>query len=233
MLTALALGASLARARRPGGCGRCRRRRQGHVEKVASRTRRGTARPRGPTAAGRQDHRLRLRRPAQRRRPRRRRGRRGSRRGARLDLPRSSTARARSPAASSGLSQAIALEARRDRPRRHRRHRAGDRVEDAAKQGIVMVGWHAYAKSGPHDTLPIFTNITTDPLEVARPPASLRHAPSPTARPGVVIFTDSDLRDRDREVRRDGRRDQGVRRLQGALESRTRRSPTRRTACRR
>jgi ribose transport system substrate-binding protein len=63
-------------------------------------------------------------------------------------------------------------------------------IEDAAKQGIVLVGWHSYAKSGPHDKLPIFSNITTDPLEVARAAASYPCAET-GGKAGVVIFTDS------------------------------------------
>ncbi|MDQ2703652.1 MAG: substrate-binding domain-containing protein [Pseudomonadota bacterium] len=63
-------------------------------------------------------------------------------------------------------------------------------IEEAAKQGIVIVGWHAYGKSGPHDTLPIFTNITTDPLEVARAAASYPCAET-DGKVGAVIFTDS------------------------------------------
>jgi len=63
-------------------------------------------------------------------------------------------------------------------------------IEDAAKQGIVVIGWHAYGKSGPHDTLPIFTNITTDPLEVARAAASYPCAET-GGKVGAVIFTDS------------------------------------------
>lgn len=63
-------------------------------------------------------------------------------------------------------------------------------VEEAAKLGIVVVGWHAYAKSGPHDKLPIFTNITTDPLEVARSAASYPCALT-NGKAGAVIFTDS------------------------------------------
>jgi ribose transport system substrate-binding protein len=63
-------------------------------------------------------------------------------------------------------------------------------VEEAAKQGIKLIGWHAYAKSGPHDKLPIFTNITTDPLEVARAAASFPCAET-GGKANVVIFTDS------------------------------------------
>lgn len=63
-------------------------------------------------------------------------------------------------------------------------------IEAAAEQGIVVVGWHSYAKSGPHDTLPIFSNITTDPLEVARAAASFPCAKT-GGKAGAVIFTDS------------------------------------------
>ena len=63
-------------------------------------------------------------------------------------------------------------------------------IEDAAKQGIVLIGWHAIAKSGPEPKMSIFTNITTDPLEVARAAASLPCAET-GGKAGVVIFTDS------------------------------------------
>ncbi len=63
-------------------------------------------------------------------------------------------------------------------------------IEEADKQGIKVLGWHAYAKAGPHDSLPIFTNITTDPLEVARAAGSYAVAES-DGKAGVVIFTDS------------------------------------------
>ena len=63
-------------------------------------------------------------------------------------------------------------------------------VEAAAKQGIVVLGWHSYATPGPHPKLPIFTNITTDPLEVAKAAASYAVADS-DGKVGAVIFTDS------------------------------------------
>lgn len=63
-------------------------------------------------------------------------------------------------------------------------------IEDAAKQGIIIIGWHAYGNSGPHESLPIFTNITTDPLEVARAAASYPCAET-DGKVGAVIFTDS------------------------------------------
>lgn len=63
-------------------------------------------------------------------------------------------------------------------------------IQDAAKQGIILVGWHASAAPGPHPSLPIFTNITTDPLEVAKSAASYAVADS-EGKAGAVIFTDS------------------------------------------
>lgn len=64
----------------------------------------------------------------------------------------------------------------------------GIRQADAA--GIKIVGWHSTATTGPSDTLPIFTNITTDPLEISRAAASFVVADS-EGKAGVVIFTDS------------------------------------------
>ena len=63
-------------------------------------------------------------------------------------------------------------------------------IEDAAKQGIVLIGWHAVAHSGPDPKLSLFTNITTDPLEVARAAASLPCSET-NGKAGVVVFTDS------------------------------------------
>jgi ribose transport system substrate-binding protein len=63
-------------------------------------------------------------------------------------------------------------------------------VEEAAKQGIVVLGWHSFATPGPSSKLPIFTNITTDPLQVAKAAASYAVADS-DGKAGAVIFTDS------------------------------------------
>ena len=63
-------------------------------------------------------------------------------------------------------------------------------VEAASKQHIVVVGWHSFAKPGPSDKLPVFTNITTDPMQVARAAASYAIADS-DGKAQVVIFTDS------------------------------------------
>ena len=63
-------------------------------------------------------------------------------------------------------------------------------IKQADAAGIKVVGWHATASTGPSDTLPIFSNITTDPLEVSRAAASFVVADS-DGKAGVVIFTDS------------------------------------------
>ncbi len=63
-------------------------------------------------------------------------------------------------------------------------------LEQAAGAGITVVGWHAYAATGPHPTLPIFTNITTDPLKVAEAAASYAVVTS-EGKAGAIIFTDS------------------------------------------
>ena len=63
-------------------------------------------------------------------------------------------------------------------------------IKQAASAGIKIIGWHATASTGPSDTLPIFTNVTTDPLEVSRAAAYFVVADS-DGKAGVVVFTDS------------------------------------------
>ncbi|KJZ22685.1 substrate-binding domain-containing protein [Tritonibacter mobilis] len=63
-------------------------------------------------------------------------------------------------------------------------------IRQADAAGIKVVGWHSTASTGPSDKHPIFTNITTDPLEISRAAASLAVADS-NGTAGVVIFTDS------------------------------------------
>ncbi len=63
-------------------------------------------------------------------------------------------------------------------------------VEEAGKQGIVIIGWHSYGHTGKHESLPIFNNITTDPLEVAKSAAAFPCA-SAKGNVGAVVFTDS------------------------------------------
>lgn len=63
--------------------------------------------------------------------------------------------------------------------------------EEAAAAGIKIVGWHAAPKPGPIDGFPaVFTNVTTDPLEVAGA-AGYEAVVKSKGRAGVVLFTDS------------------------------------------
>lgn len=57
-----------------------------------------------------------------------------------------------------------------------------------AKAKVPVVGWHASVKSGPTDGL--FTNITTNPKEVAQL-AALYTVVESNNKAGIVVFTDS------------------------------------------
>ena len=63
-------------------------------------------------------------------------------------------------------------------------------IEDAAKQGIVIVGWHAGPKPGPMDGVPVFANVTTDADQVAKV-AAMKAIADSNGKAGVVIFADS------------------------------------------
>ncbi|HQT76338.1 MAG: sugar ABC transporter substrate-binding protein [Rhodospirillales bacterium 20-64-7] len=63
-------------------------------------------------------------------------------------------------------------------------------IESAVKAGIKVVGWHSGAKPGPMPKYGVFTNITTDPMEVAKAAASYAVADS-NGKAGAIIFTDS------------------------------------------
>ena len=63
-------------------------------------------------------------------------------------------------------------------------------IEPAIKAGIKVVGWHSGPKPGPMPQYHLFTNITTDPLEVAKAAASYAVADS-DGKAGAVVFTDS------------------------------------------
>ena len=63
-------------------------------------------------------------------------------------------------------------------------------IRQAAEAGIKIVGWHSTASTGPSDKHAIFTNITTDPLEISKAAAYFAVAKS-DGKAGVVIFTDS------------------------------------------
>jgi ribose transport system substrate-binding protein len=64
-------------------------------------------------------------------------------------------------------------------------------IAQAAGAKIPVVGWHAGAKPGPDVANGLFTNITTDPLEVSRIAADFAIADS-NGTAGVAIFTDSE-----------------------------------------
>ncbi len=63
-------------------------------------------------------------------------------------------------------------------------------LEQAQKQGIVLVGWHAGPKPGPMTDAPIFANVTSDSMEVAKVAAMYAIAQS-DGKAGVVVFADS------------------------------------------
>lgn len=56
-----------------------------------------------------------------------------------------------------------------------------------------VVGWHAAADAGPVEGTPVATNVTTDPLDVARTTAMAAVVQS-GGKAGVVVFTDSRFR---------------------------------------
>ncbi len=63
-------------------------------------------------------------------------------------------------------------------------------IAQATDQKIPVVGWHAGATPGPIPDAGIFTNVTTDPLEVSKIAAYYAIADS-NGTAGVVIFTDT------------------------------------------
>jgi ribose transport system substrate-binding protein len=64
-------------------------------------------------------------------------------------------------------------------------------LEEAAAAGIKIVGWHAGPAAGPVEAVPaVFTNVTTDPMEVATA-AGLQAVVHSNGHAGVVLFTDS------------------------------------------
>jgi ribose transport system substrate-binding protein len=64
-------------------------------------------------------------------------------------------------------------------------------VEQAAQQGIKIVGWHAGPAPGKIEGQPnVFYNVTTDPLEVAKA-AGLYAVADSNGAAGVILFTDS------------------------------------------
>jgi len=63
-------------------------------------------------------------------------------------------------------------------------------IERAAGLGIKIVGWHASATPGPIASPPVFTNVSTDPREVAKAAAYYAVVDS-NGKAGVVLFKDS------------------------------------------
>ncbi|UXR66171.1 substrate-binding domain-containing protein [Bdellovibrio bacteriovorus] len=65
-----------------------------------------------------------------------------------------------------------------------------EEIKRAQAAGIRILGWHASAKPGPSKLL--FTNITTDPLDVAERSALMVRKFGPS-KAGVVLITDSNF----------------------------------------
>lgn len=63
-------------------------------------------------------------------------------------------------------------------------------IRKAASLKIPVVGWHAGSKAGPDSKTGLFTNVSTDPIEVAKVAAYYAVAKS-GGTAGVVVFTDS------------------------------------------
>ena len=63
-------------------------------------------------------------------------------------------------------------------------------IRRAAMLGIKMVGWHIGPTPGPVNDPPVFTNVTTDPREVAKAAAFFAVADS-NGTANVVLFKDS------------------------------------------
>jgi ribose transport system substrate-binding protein len=62
-------------------------------------------------------------------------------------------------------------------------------IQSIAAKGVRIVGWHALGRPGPDPAKHLFTNIATDPVEVAKAAAMFAVADS-NGKAGVVIFTD-------------------------------------------
>jgi len=63
-------------------------------------------------------------------------------------------------------------------------------IKQAESLSIPVVGWHAGPESGPIPSAGLFTNVTTDPLQVSWLAAAYAIAQS-DGKAGVAIFTDS------------------------------------------
>lgn len=63
-------------------------------------------------------------------------------------------------------------------------------LEAAAAEGITIVGWHSGPVPGPLAGTPVFANVTTDSMEVARV-AAMKAIADADGKANVVIFADS------------------------------------------
>jgi ribose transport system substrate-binding protein len=63
-------------------------------------------------------------------------------------------------------------------------------LEAAAAEGITIVGWHTGPVPGPQAGTPVFANVNTDSMEVARV-AAMKAIADSDGKAGVVIFADS------------------------------------------
>lgn len=64
-----------------------------------------------------------------------------------------------------------------------------DAIREIVSKGIRIVGWHALGKPGPDRSLPIFTNLATEPDDVGK--AAAMYAVSDSGgTAGVIIFND-------------------------------------------
>lgn len=63
-------------------------------------------------------------------------------------------------------------------------------IEQAVAQGIKVIGWHSGPTPGKIEGSPIFTNITSDPIEVAKASALYAVADS-NGTANAILFTDS------------------------------------------
>ena len=63
-------------------------------------------------------------------------------------------------------------------------------MQTAKDAGIPVVSWHAGPTVGPDPDNGIFTNVTTDPMEVSAAAASWAYIDA-GGKPGVIVFTDS------------------------------------------
>jgi ribose transport system substrate-binding protein len=95
------------------------------------------------------------------------------------------------PGRTSAMSQAIALKADGIILGSPDAVEQAPEIEEAVKAGIKVVGWHSGPAPGKIEANPnVFTNITTDPLEVAKA-SGLYAVVDSDGKANVILFTDS------------------------------------------